>query len=139
MKKLFTLLLVSCLISQAFPQVGTPGLKGNGQQFYLETFGWGNPADAKGWTAPAGFYMSDPKDIGYNWHWWPKDSLVTSRLTKEPAMRSTTADNGSLCLFLDLYNDGKDPRTDLDNSITFPTIDCSSKSSVIVSYETCFM
>ncbi|TSA37614.1 MAG: T9SS C-terminal target domain-containing protein [Porphyromonadaceae bacterium] len=142
MKKTPTLLLVLCLISQAFAQVSqpvTPGLKGNGQVFYLETFGWENPADAKGWTAPAGFYMSDPKDIGYNWHWWPNDSLVTSRLTKEPPMQSTTAANGNLCLFLDLYNDGKDPRIDVDNSITFPPIDCSSHSSVIVSYETCFM
>ncbi len=142
MKKLSTLLLVSCFIFRAFGQVGTPatpGLKGNGQQFYLETFGWGNPADPKGWTAPAGFYMSDPLDIGYNWHWWPNDSLVTTRLTKEPPMRSTSAANGSLCLFLDLYNDGKDPRTNLDNSITFPPINCSTKSSVIVSYETCFM
>ncbi|MFA6128963.1 MAG: T9SS type A sorting domain-containing protein [Bacteroidales bacterium] len=142
MKKLFTLVLCFGLISQAFTQVkqpATPVLKGNGQVFYLETFGWENPADAKGWTAPAGFYMSDPLDIGYNWHWWPNDSLVTSRLTKEPPMRSTTAENGSLCLFLDKYNDGKDPRTDLDNSITFPPIDCSAHSSVIVSYETCFM
>ncbi len=142
MKKLFTLVLVLCLFSQAFSQVNqtaTPGLKGNGQVFYLETFGWGNPADEKGWTAPAGFYMSDPKDIGYNFHWYPNDSLVTSRLTKEPPMRSTTAENGSLCLFLDRYNDGKDPRIDLDNSITFPSIDCSSRSSVIVSYETCFL
>jgi len=142
MRKLFTLLFTVCLVSQVFAQGSqptTPPLKGNGQVFYLETFGWGNPADAKGWTAPAGFYMSDPKDIGYNWHWWPNDSLVTARLTKEPPMRSTTAENGSLCLFLDKYNDNLDPRIDLDNSITFPSIDCSSHSSVIVSYETCFM
>jgi hypothetical protein len=142
MKKLSTLVLALCLILQVSGQSkqhSTPALKGNGQVFYLETFGWGNPADPKGWTAPAGFYMSDPKDIGYNWHWWPNDSLVTTRLTKEPPMRSSTAENGSLCLFLDLYNDAKDPRTDLDNSITFPPIDCSARSSVIVSYETCFM
>ncbi|MFA5816515.1 MAG: T9SS type A sorting domain-containing protein [Bacteroidales bacterium] len=142
MKKLSTLLLVLCLISQAFAQVGqpaTPGLKGNGQVFYLETFGWENPADAKGWTAPAGYYMIDPKDIGYNWHWWPNDSLATSRLTKEPPMRSTTAENGNLCLFLDRYNDGLDPRVDVDNSIVFPPIDCSSHGSVIARYETCFM
>jgi hypothetical protein len=142
MKKLFTFLLVLCLVSQAFSQVSnsaTPGLKGNGQVFYLETFGWENPADDKGWTAPAGFYFSDPLDIGYNWHWWPNDSVVSSRLTKEPPMRSSSAENGSLCLFLDRYNEMKDPRVDLDNSITFPPIDCSSHSSVIVSYETCFM
>jgi hypothetical protein len=142
MKKLYTLLLALSLVSWAQAQVnqtGTHPLKGDGQVFYLETFGWGNPSDPKGWTAPEGFYMTDPKDIGYNWHWWPNDSLVTSRLTKEPPMRSTTAENGSLCLFLDLYNDGKDPRIDVDNSITFPPIDCSSHSSVIVSYQTCFM
>ena len=142
MKKLPTLILVFCLISQAFAQVTqpeTPGLKGSGQVFYLETFGWENPADPKGWTPPPGFYMSDPKDIGYNWHWYPNDSLVTTWITKEPPMRSTTAANGNLCLFLDRYNDGKTTRIDLDNSITFPPIDCSAHSSVIVSFETCFM
>jgi hypothetical protein len=84
--------------------------------------------------------MSDPKDIGYNFHWYSGyDSLVTTRLTKDPPMKSTTQANGNLCLFLDRYNDGKDPRIDLDNSITFPPIDCSTHSSVIVSYETCFL
>jgi hypothetical protein len=143
MKRFSTLILVLLLAGQAFIQAQTKpvasGLKGNGEVFFLETFGWGNPADPKGWTAPAGYYMLDPKDIGYNWHWWPNDSLVTARLTKEPPMRSTTAANGSLCLFLDRYNDGLDPRVDLDNSIVFPPIDCSSHGSVIVRYETCFM
>ncbi|HBB91290.1 MAG TPA: hypothetical protein DC042_06140 [Bacteroidales bacterium] len=143
MRKTFTLLLAICLLGPVFLQAQTTpaasDLKGNGQVFFLETFGWGNPADPKGWTAPAGYYMLDPLDIGYNWHWWPNDSLVTSRLTKEPPMRSTTAENGSLCLFLDRYNDGLDPRLDLDNSIVFPPMDCSTHGSVIVSYETCFM
>ena len=143
MKKLFTLLLLSCLMSQAFAQVNppaTPGLKGNGQVFYLETFGWGNPADPKGWTAPPGFYMLDPDDNGYNWHWWGNDSLYVPAYTKEPPMRSTTAENGNLCLFLSKYNEFiPDPRTIVNNSIVFPVINCSTHGTVVVSYETCFM
>lgn len=142
MKKLFTLLLVLCLISQAFAQVPpptTPGLKGNGQVFYLQTFGWENPADAKGWTAPAGFYMEDPTDIGFNWHWWGNDSLVAAAYTKEPPMRSTTAENGSLCLFLSRYNEFTNPRLMVNNSVVFPVFDCSSHGTVVVNYETCFM
>lgn len=143
MKKLFTLLLLFCLFSQAFTQVShpaTPGLKGNGQVFYSETFGWGNPADEKGWTAPPGFYMEDPGDTGYNWHWWPNDSLVDSKYTREPPLRSTTAENGNLCLFLSRYNEFiPDPRTDVNNSVVFPPFDCTTHGTVVVNYETSFM
>lgn len=72
MKKLFTLFLGLCIAVQMFAQSGTPatkGLKGNGQVFFLETFGWENPADPRGWTAPAGYYQLDPTDNGYLWHW----------------------------------------------------------------------
>ncbi|MCX6225458.1 MAG: T9SS type A sorting domain-containing protein [Bacteroidia bacterium] len=143
MKKLSTLILFLCLISQAFAQINKPAthaLKGNGQVFFTETFGWENPADLKGWTAPAGFYMLDPNDNGFNWHWWGNDSLIAAALTKEPPMRSTTAENGSLCLFLSRYNEfNVVTRIDLDNSVVFPVIDCSSHGTVVVSYETCFM
>ncbi len=141
MKKTFTLILLLCLASQVFVQSqDIPGTKGNGQVFFLETFGWGNPSDPKGWTAPEGFYLEDPLDIGYNWHWWPNDSLVDSKYTREPPLRSTTAENGTLCLFLSKYNEFMpDPRTDVNNSVVFPKIDCSSHGSVIVSYETSFM
>jgi hypothetical protein len=142
MKKLSTLLLVLCLVSQAFSQgnqTTNPRLKGNGQVFFTETFGWENPADPKGWTAPAGFYMLDPNDNGFNWHWWGNDSLIAAALTKEPPMRSTTAENGNLCLFLSKYNEFNTTRVDLDNSIVFPVINCSSHGTVVVSYETCFM
>lgn len=135
-----TVFLLTSSFAQKISQPGVPGLKGNGQVFYLETFGWGNPSDPKGWTAPAGFYFEDPNDIGYNWHWWPNDSLVDSKYTREPPMRSTTAENGSLCLFLSKYNEFMpDPRPDVNNSVDFPAIDCSSHGSVIVRYETCFM
>ncbi|MFA5816514.1 MAG: T9SS type A sorting domain-containing protein, partial [Bacteroidales bacterium] len=105
---------------------------------FLETFGWENPADPKGWTAPPGYYMLDPTDNGYNWHWYGPDSLV-AQWVKEPPFQSTTAANGSLTLFADKYNEYKDPTIPLDNSIGFPPLDCSSRSSVIVRYETVFM
>ncbi|MCX6225457.1 MAG: T9SS type A sorting domain-containing protein [Bacteroidia bacterium] len=134
-----TLLLSSCLFAQTVTQPATPGLKGNGQVFYLETFGWENPSDLKGWTAPAGFYMEDPTDNGYNWHWWGNDSLVDSKYTREPPMRSTTAENGNLCLFLSRYNEFLTDWIDVNNSVVFPKFDCSAHGTVVVSYETCFM
>jgi len=141
MKKLFTLLIVLCIANQMFAQVVSPpekSLKGNGQVFFLETFGWENPADAKGWTAPTGYYLLDPTDNGYNWHWYGHDSLV-AQWVKEPPFESSTAANGSLTLFADKYNEFKDPTIPVDNSIGFPPFDCSSHSSVIVRYETVFM
>ncbi|MDD4645312.1 MAG: hypothetical protein PHY99_04920, partial [Bacteroidales bacterium] len=142
MRKLFTLAIVLCLISQAFAQVtkpATPGLKGNGQVFYRETFGWADPTDPRGWKAPEGFRFKDTTDIGFNWHWWGNDSLVDSKYTREPPLRSTTAENGNLCLFLSKYNEFNDPRIDVNNSIIFPVIDCSSHGTVVVTYETSFM
>lgn len=143
MKKILLFLLIFCAISSTFAQKNsqqdTPVLKGNGEVFFLETFDWEDPADPRGWSFPEGYYMEDPTDIGFNWHWWGYDSLVTPRLTREPPMESTSAQDGSLCLFADLYNLYMDPRLDINNSIVFPSIDCSSRSSVIVRYETCFM
>lgn len=131
-------MLCFCIAAQLFAQVNHPALKGNGQVFFLQTFGWENPADDKGWTAPAGYYMLDPTDNGYNWHWYGHDSLV-AQWVKEPPFESTTALNGSLTLFADKYNEYKSPTIPLDNSIGFPPMDCSSHSSVIVRYETVFM
>ena len=142
MKRLTSLivavLLFTSVFSQNRAQQVAPGLKGNGKVFFLETFGWKNDADPKGWTAPAGYYMLDPTDNGYNWHWYGKDSLV-AQWVKEPPFLSTSADNGSLTLFADKYNEYKDPTIPLDNSIGFPPFNCSSHSSVIVRYETVFM
>lgn len=142
MKKLFTLFICLCLVSQAFTQILQPSahsLKGNGLVFYQETFDWGDPTDPSGWKQPAGFTQEDPNDTGYRWQWWPNDSVVDSKYTREPPMRSTTADNGSLCLFLSKYNEFLDPRIDVNNSIVFPPFDCSAHGTVVVSYETCFM
>lgn len=139
MRKSLLLLALACLLAAGTTPAQTPGLKGNGQTFYLETFGWENPADPKGWTAPAGYYFEDPTDIGFNFVWWGNDSLNDYKYTREPPMRSTTAENGHLLLFLSNYNLINDPRVPVNNSVVFPVIDCSAHSSVVVSYETCFM
>lgn len=117
----------------------SPALKGNGEVFFLETFDWADPTDQRGWSLPEGYSIEDPDDIGFNWHWWGYDSLVTPRLTREPPMESTSAQDGSLCLFADLYNLYEDPRININSSLVFPVMDCSSHSTVIVRYETCFM
>ncbi len=135
--------IVGLLLIFAIPPVSAQekSLKTNPNVFYRETFNWGNPADAKGWTAPPGFIFEDPDDKGMNWHWWPNDSL-NSPLTDEPPMQSTSRVDGHLCLFGSLYN--KDinpyytPYQRANNSIVFPAIDCSQHSSVILQFETNF-
>ena len=107
MKKLLLLVLFSGLICVSMAQISTkssPPLKGNGEVFFIETFDWEDPDDPKGWKAPEGYYMEDPTDNGFNWHWWGYDSLFTPNLTREPPMESSSSQDGSLCLFLDLYN-----------------------------------
>ena len=134
----FTLLLVLAVMFASYSaSAQKPGTKGNGQVFFTETFGWENPADEKGWTAPAGYYFLDPLDIGYNWKWW-KGPFI-DKLTQDPMLNSTTKDNGCLALPLEQYNQGGDLSVNLDNSVVFPTFDCSSHSSVVVKYETHFM
>jgi len=115
-----------------------PELKGDGKVFFYEDFNWGNPADPKGWTMPAGYQLLDPDDIGYNFGWLPYDSL-NSILTSEPPLNSTTSRNGYLGLFLSLLNDDKDPRLTINNSIQFPHFNCSQHGTVVVRYETHFM
>lgn len=119
-------------------------LKGSGEVFYHQTFDWGNPDDEKGWTAPEGFYFEDLNDNGFNWHWYPNDSLI-AQYTKEPPFRSSSPEDGHLCLFLNRYNNDVDPEelsSDyylVNNAIVFPSFDCSDRSSVIVRFETSFM
>ncbi|MFA5815481.1 MAG: T9SS type A sorting domain-containing protein [Bacteroidales bacterium] len=108
--------------------------------FYRETFNWRNTADPKGWTAPPGYYLEDQTDNGFNWHWWPNDSLVSS-WTAEPPFQSTSKNDGHLCLFAALYNNYKNlpDCKPINNSIVFPAIDCSNHSSVILQFQTSFM
>ena len=92
MRKFTLLLAMAALLAVSAANAQTPGLKGNGQVFFTETFGWENPADEKGWTAPAGFYFLDPLDLGYNFTWW-KGPFV-DKLTQDPELNSTTKANG---------------------------------------------
>lgn len=137
----FTLLLalaVLCILAQAPAQ--TPGVKGNGEVFFSETFGWENPADPKGWTAPEGYYFIDAVDYGYNWVWWPGDVGFVSKWTQDPPLRTSTQSNGMIANFVEKYNiDNNEAELNLDNSFGFPPMDCSQHSSVIVRYETHFM
>lgn len=144
MKQLFLLSILAgtvlpCL-SQTAGNSAAGHLKGNGQVFFTETFGWENPDDPKGWTAPPGYYMLDPDDNGYNWHWWPYTGMKAD-YTDEPPLESTTRMNGCLNLFMNRYNDGiaLGDKPTVNNSIVFPKLDCSGRSSVVVRYETSFM
>ena len=139
MRKFTLILALAGLLAAPAIQAQSPGTKGNGQVFFSETFGWENPSDPKGWTAPAGFYFEDRADTGFNFVWWPNDSINDYKYTREPPMKSTTAGNGYLLLFLSQYNVLNDPRISVDNSVVFPPIDCSSHSSVVVSFESCMM
>jgi len=137
MKK-FTLLLAFLGLMVFSTNAQTNSLKGDGEVFYSTTFDWGNPDDEKGWTAPDGFYFEDRVDNGYNFHWWPNDSMI-SEFTLEPPFQSTSKDDGHLSLFACLYNNFLETRIGLDNSVVFPTLDCSEHSSVVVRFETNFM
>jgi hypothetical protein len=137
----FTLVLVLLIAVlnlglNAQKMTAKPSLKGNGNVFYYEDFNWGNPADEKGWTMPAGYQLLDPDDLGFNFKWLPYDSL-NSILVSEPPFNSTTGQNGYLGNFLALYNEQYEPnRLTVNNSLQFPPIDCSAHSSVVVRYET---
>jgi len=140
MKKTFTLLFTLLFMGLLLSNAAAQGLKGDGEVFFSETFDWGNPDDEKGWTAPEGFYMEDPDGNGFNWHWWPNDSL-RAEWTFEPPFQSLTKDDGHLCLFANLYNNytALGDLIPVNNSVVFPTLDCSDHSSVIVRYLTNFM
>ena len=142
MRKFTLLLAMLGLVCVSFGQTKSqPATKGDGSVFWTHTFGWGNPADPKGWTAPEGFFMEDPADIGFNWHWWPGTDSLVANWTSEPPFKSTTAADGFLCLFLDKYNkdNGNSEINLVDNAVVFPVLDFSAHTSVVISYETHFM
>ncbi|TSA37636.1 MAG: T9SS C-terminal target domain-containing protein [Porphyromonadaceae bacterium] len=141
MRKFTLLLALAGLFAAASAQAQTPGTKGNGQVFYSETFGWENPADDKGWTAATGYYFLDPTDTGFNFVWWPAGLGFVSLYTQDPPLNSTTKDNGCIANFIEAYNYMTGVMLDIgvDNSVGFPTFDCSQHSTVVVSFETHFM
>lgn len=139
----FTLLLalVGFMMGSVSQAQNTSGkLKGSGEVFFYETFDWGDPTDPKGWKQPEGYYMEDPTDNGFNFHWWPNEPLK-AMYVDEPAFQSTSKEDGHLCLFAGKYNDylGSGDATAIDNYIGFPTFDCSDKGSVVLRFETNFM
>ena len=137
MRKFFLLLVCSGILAASFSFGQTPATKGDGKVFYSETFGWENPADPKGWTAPAGYYFLDPKDQGTNFGWWKGRFDGTG--THDPMLQSTTKDNGCLALFMEIFQTPGAPEIRVDNSVVFPPMNCSAHSSVVVKYETHFM
>jgi hypothetical protein len=141
MRKFTLLLALAGLFAVTTAHAQAPGTKGSGQVFYSQTFGWENPADDKGWTAPAGFSFLDPTDTGYNFVWWPGTLGFVSIYTQDPPFNSTTKADGCLANFIEGYNyqTGTLLTTPVDNSVVFPTFDCSSHSTVVVSFETHFM
>ena len=112
--------------------------KGDGGIFYYEDFDWKNQADPKGWTLSAGWELIDHDNTGFNWLWMLPDSLIAS-YTFEPPFRSTTADNGFICLPLNWYNTQQGTEINVNNSIQMAPVDCSTHSSVIIRFEQNFM
>lgn len=111
-------------------------IKSAGMIFWEEHFDWGDETSPIGWYLPSDWTLEDPGDIGYNWH-WAIDTLHGT-YTNEPPFRSTTADNGFLCLNVDGYNADITSYNDyiaVNNSIVSPVIDCSQHSSVLVRVE----
>ncbi|MCX6226528.1 MAG: T9SS type A sorting domain-containing protein [Bacteroidia bacterium] len=141
MRKFTLLLAIAVLFAAATAQAQTPGTKGSGQVFFSETFGWENTADPKGWTAPTGYYFLDPQDIGTNFVWWPGNKGFVNVYTQDPPLNSTTKANGFMGNFMEEYNWRTGIRTEVDvnNSMGFPTFDCSMHSTVVASFETHFM
>ncbi len=121
----------------------SPRLKGNGQIFWEEHFNWGNPADPKGWTAPAGWKIEDNSadDNGFVWT-WTKDSLQGPMSKRDGGyiLNSATRENGFLALDLDNYNAYKNYMDMLyvNSSITLPLMNFSGHPSVIVSFDQLF-
>ncbi|MFC2097148.1 T9SS type A sorting domain-containing protein [Bacteroidota bacterium] len=152
MKKLYFLLFLLGAVVLSQGQVVNNNdykLKGDGQAFFTEDFDWENPDDIKGWSLPEGWELLDFTDdgeggtYGLNFLWMAADSLV-SNWVAEPSFRSTTADNGYLCLPLDGYNTDMGlrmpaERLDLNNSIQLAPIDCSSHNSVVIKFVQNFM
>ncbi len=133
---LISFLVIACLVGMGHAQ---KSLKGNGEVFFTQTFGWEDPSDERGWSLPEGYTLLDPDDNGYNWKWYhPGDSII-AQYTAEPPFQSTSWEDGALYLPLNEYNNYLDPRLTVNNSLEFPRFDFSDKSSVILRFETHFM
>ena len=138
--KHFLAIVVLIFIGNTFPILAQERINKSSQNaIFQETFNWKNAADPKGWKLPAGYYLEDPNDTGFNWHWWPNDSLIADGVA-EPPFQSSSKEDGHLLLFASLYNNHRSlpTFTSINNSIGFPAIDCSDAASVILQFETSF-
>jgi len=70
--------------------------------------------------------------------WYPYDSIV-AQYTAEPPFNSTSHENGYIALPLNYYNNYKDPMLQVNNAFQFPVFDCSTRTSVVLRFETHFM
>ena len=106
---------------------------------FQETFDWKDTTAPSGWRLPDNCFLEDPLNNGFNWHWYPNDSLISDRIA-EPPFQSTSKEDGHLCLFGGLYNIYRElpDCQEIRNSIVFSGIDCSEYSSVILQFETNF-
>lgn len=141
MKKFLLLALIALTGLNSNSQ--TPRLKGNGQVFWQEQFNWENPADPKGWTAPAGWVIEDNSadDNGFTWV-WTKDSMQGPFARRDGGyiLNSSTGSNGFLSIDLDNLNAGR-AYTDMlyvNSSIILPVMDFSTHPSVILSLQQMF-
>lgn len=141
MKRILLMTMV-CLMGLASVEQ-THRLKGNGKIFWEEHFDWGNPNDAKGWTAPAGWKIEDlsADDNGFAWV-WTKDSMQGPFARRDGGyiLNSTTRENGFLAIDLDNLNAYRQ-YTDMlyvNSTITLPVMNFSTHPSVILSLEQMF-
>ena len=157
--KRFTLVIsILCIAGISFGQVtkqGTPApvkqdpvsfvmdqsqTKASGDIFWSTSFNWGN-VETKAWELPAGWEIKDNTDFGNPWIWRsPYDTLGGCCTWQGPSSTFVTPLDGYIVLPADEYNrrDGVGTSNVMDTYIQTPPIDCSSKSSVVVSFKQLF-
>jgi hypothetical protein len=123
------------------PPPSSSNLKAGGEVFYKETFNWKNDADPKGWTMPVGFQIVEETDFGCPWTWRAGSDSIKGELTFEPGHAySLTPEDGYFVLPMDEYN-FKDGISTANGAVTWfqlPSIDCSGRPGVILSFRQFF-
>ncbi len=110
-------------------------LKGEGDVFFSETFNWGDPDAPQGYTIPEGWQVVDENDMGHWWVWRAGTDSIKGKYTFEPGhIYSESPEDGYFVFPIDEYNfrDGVQTLDEGNAWVQLPTIDCSSKSSVIM-------
>ena len=123
------------------PQPRQSSHKSGGEVFYKETFNWKNAADPRGWTAPAGFQIVEETDFGCPWVWRAGTDSIKGRFTNEPGHTySLTPEDGYFVLPMDEYNfkDGVSTGNGALSWFQLPTMDCSARSGVILTFRQFF-